>query len=297
MAGTHLFAFDKDGRVVRDFTPLELGEDIYSVSLFNEAQPKDPGGEETDPPVDEDDIEDTDVEPVPVDSWEIVSVPSGSTVSDALKGLPGLPTDVGSIASKFGVNSSGQLVANSGAVWQGLSVAEAAEIKQSSLTSIPVFKAVVSSDKTALVSIGMDFSGTKLVGNDFDDLTLLKLKRDGKSTEKLKKANTWANVTHGTFMITDASGDLQSGVIGSRGYLLNVAIGDDSDYDWSADPGTVIDPLVAAIEGIEEEEKTPETTDPEGETPNGGMPGGCTAASPGAAILTAAALLYRRKRG
>jgi hypothetical protein len=49
MAGTHLFAFGKDGSVIHDFTPLELGEDLYSIALFNETLPEKPGDETTDP--------------------------------------------------------------------------------------------------------------------------------------------------------------------------------------------------------------------------------------------------------
>jgi hypothetical protein len=297
MSGTHLIAFDKNGNVIRDFTPLELGEDIYSVALFNEAPPDAPGGEETDPPVSESTIDDPNVESVALENLEIVSVPSDSTVRDVLDSLPGLPTDIGALNPKFDVNSSGQLMANSGTVWQGLTVAESAVIRQSSLTPIPVFRATVSSDKTALVSVKMNFSGTKLAGNDFDDLRLLKLKRDGRTTEKLRKVNAWADITHGTFILTDTSGDPQHGVIGSREYLLNVAIKDNSDYDWSADAETVIDPLVAAIEGEEEnpDGTSPDGTDLGGGTSSGGMPGGCIVTSSRAVALTLAVLLYKRK--
>jgi hypothetical protein len=44
MAGTNLTAFGRDGNYKRNFTPLQLGEDIYSVSLFNGGTPEDAGG-------------------------------------------------------------------------------------------------------------------------------------------------------------------------------------------------------------------------------------------------------------
>jgi hypothetical protein len=289
MAGTHLFAFDREGVFKRDFTPAELGEDIYSVALFNEPSPPDTGGEPDDPPVDPGDIDDTDVEIVPAGNLEILS---GGTVAEALSGLPGLP-DISSsdLESKFSVSPGGQLTANTWAVERGLTASDSAALDQASLTPIPVFKAAVSDGKTALVSIRMNFGGTKLAGNDFGKLALLKLRNSGERTDRLTRADNWAGMAHGTFMITEVNGNAASGVIGEREYTVSVAIRDDSVYDWCSEPGIVIDPLVAAIEGGTDYEP--------GE--GGGMPGGCAAgAGAFAALMALAALglpLYRGKRG
>ncbi|MDR1205976.1 MAG: hypothetical protein LBL26_10940 [Peptococcaceae bacterium] len=291
MAGTHLFAFDRNGAFQRDFTPVELGEDIYSVALFNEPSSSDPGGEPDDPPVDPGDI-DEDVEIVPAGNLEI---PSGSTVAEALSGLSGLP-DISSsdLESKFSISPGGQLTANTWAVERGLPSGESDRLDQATLTPVPVFKAAVSDGKTALVSIRMNFGGTKLAGNSFDKLVLLKLRNSGERTDRLTRADNWAGMAHGTFIITELNGNPASGVIGEREYTVSAAIRDNSSYDWCSEPGIVVDPLVAAIEGGTDYEP--------GE--GGGMPGGCAAGagafSAMAALIALAALglpLYRGKRG
>jgi hypothetical protein len=290
MAGTHLFAFDKNGSVKRDFTPLELGEDIYSVSLLNETFPAGPVGEAATPPVDSGDLRE-DVEIIEEDYLTIVTVPENGTVADALNGL-GLPTTLEEPESKFNVNSAGQLEANAWAVQQGLSAESAAGLDQDSLTPIPVFKATsVAGGRTALVSMKLNFSGTGVAGHGFDKLTLLKLKNDGRHTDKLTRVSDWADMTHGTFMITDENGVSQSGAIQPRKYFVSAAIRDGSEYDWCEESETVVDPIVAAID---EGDPYPET--PEG---GGGMPGGCAAGSGGVVALAAAVvwLLYGRKRG
>jgi hypothetical protein len=35
MAGNDLYAFDSDGKIIRVFTPAELGDNIYSVAIFD----------------------------------------------------------------------------------------------------------------------------------------------------------------------------------------------------------------------------------------------------------------------
>jgi hypothetical protein len=290
MAGTYLFAFDKEGNVKRDFTPLILGEDIYSVALFNEPFPTGAEGTPEDPPVIPDQIDDLDVEIVQAVDLEIVDV-SGKTVTDVVGELfdpqSTLPVDeLLELESKFNINPAKQLEANAWAVEQGLGANDALALDQSSFTPLPVFSASITSGKTALVTIKTSLG--RFAGNDFGKLTLLKLKKDGVTTDKLKKASGWQEMTDGVFIVTNDSGEPQSGVIENREYLVSIAIQDGGDYDWNTQPGEVIDPGVLALEG---------GANYEGQASGGGgMPGGCATGASGLLALLALAALCGRKR-
>ncbi|MDR3164411.1 MAG: hypothetical protein LBU13_02435 [Synergistaceae bacterium] len=286
MAGTHLFALDKDGNFKRDFTPSELGEDIYSVALLNEPQPRGPGVVAADPPEAAKDFKDGNVVAVPKNKVSFFEIGSEEDVLEKLS-EENLTVDLDGRAL-FQLGGAGQLELDVWAV-EGENVNISSTFDHDSVTPIPVFRAESGgSGSTSLVTVKMDFKGTKLVGYDFDKLMLMKLKNDGTTLERFRRVNDWTDMTDGTFIVTDEEENQASGTIAAAAYLISAAVRDGGDYDWSADNNIVIDPNFMAIE-----------SDPEDPPASGGgMPSGCAAGSSGLMVLAALGLLlYGRKRG
>ena len=291
MAGTHLFAFDKDGNVKRDFTPAELGEDIYSVALFNEKIPDGPGITAADPPP----AAVGDIPPgiVPVSSSDVRIVKAeGETVEKVLDGL-GISTDK---APLFRINKNNDQLEIDPAVLQNLlgehlSQEEFTNVDFDKTMPVGVFETqnnAVQANETALVTYKANFG--LLAGYNFDSFMLMKLKTDGK-IEELRRAESWAEMSAAKYIITDESGEPQSGTVEDKEYSVSIAIENGSLYDWSPAAQTVIDPSsFVPIGGTDYTQDTGEDS--------GGMPGGCAAGAGGFAALAALAMiLYRKKRG
>jgi hypothetical protein len=277
MAGTHLFAFDKDGSYKEDFDPAVLGEDIYSVALFNEKAPGGEKGEAADPPVSTGDIDDKNVVIVPSKG---VTILSGDKVEDVLNAISGdLPKTT---ARPFKLNeATGQLEADAWVLEEGMSAGEARKINSDKVLPLPVFQASVSNDKIALVSITLNLK--RFAGNDFEKLLFYKMGKDG-ATVKFGKAAKWAEMTDGRFIVTDSSGTPQSGEINDQRYTVSIAVKDDGAYDWDTRPGQVLDPGMFTLEG------DGGADDDENNNGGGGMPGGCVTGAGGLIALAALAL-------
>jgi Synergist-CTERM protein sorting domain-containing protein len=291
MAGTHLFAFGKDGTYKKDFDPATLGEDIYSVAVFNEQFPSGVGGDIGDPPVPAGVTPaDPNVEIVSSADVGIITLEENQTAFDVLSA--DLPEAVSrDLAAALKINKVGDeylLEVDVPVIIDTMDLSDYLNINFEKILSPPAFIAnTQNAGDTALVTMKMDFS--RLAGYSFDKFMLFKLKNNGEMG-KLTKVNSWEEMTDGTFIITDENGTPQSGAIEKKNYSYSVAIKDNGDYDWSTEPKVVIDPGLQAPEsGLDYPENSG--------VGEGGMPGGCAAGTGGLAALAALALMtYRKKR-
>jgi hypothetical protein len=291
MAGTHLFAFDKEGTYKKDFDPATLGEDIYSVALLNENIPSGQGVEAAEPPAAVSEITDTNVVPVSANDVTIVKAEQGQGVADVLNAHDIDPSK----AEFFQINeNNGQLEINPLAIVKLMAETlpndEFVNIDYEKIQPLGTFEANNSdiNGKVAFVTLKMDF--IKLANYNFDNLMLLKLKTDGK-IEKLTRAKSWADMTERRYIITDENDDPQSGtVVQAKEYYVSLAIREGSEYDWSSvSDDKVTDPTEIVPIG--------DADYPSNRTEGGGMPGGCAAGTGGAAALAALAMiLCGRKR-
>jgi hypothetical protein len=291
MAGTHLFAFDKDGTYKKDFDPATLGEDIYSVAVFNENFPAGGGGDIEDPPVPEGvAFSDADVEIVSSADVEIITLEENQTAFDVLSAdlPPAISMDLAAALKINKVDGEYLLEVDVPVIIDKMNLDDYLNINFEKILSPPAFIAKTPNPgDIALVTMEMDFS--RLAGYSFDKLMMFKLTKDGE-TGKLTKADGWEDMTDGTFIITDENGTPQSGAIGKGKYFYSVAIRDNGDYDWSTHGNIVIDPGLQAPEsGM--------VYDTSGAEGGGGMPGGCASGAGGLAALAALAMiLCGRKR-
>jgi hypothetical protein len=291
MAGTHLFAFYKDGTYKKDFDPATLGEDIYSVAVFNENFPAGGGGDIEDPPVPVDvALNYTDVEIVSSADVEIITLKETQTAFDVLSAdlPPEISMDLAAALKINEVNGEYLLEVDVPVIIDKMNSDDYLNINFEKILSPPAFSATTQkSGGIALVTMEMDFS--RSAGYSFDKLMMFKLTKYG-GMDKLTKADSWEDMTDGTFIITDENGTPQSGAIGERKYFYSVAIKDNGVYDWSTRDKFVIDPGLQAPEsGM--------VYDTSGAEGGGGMPGGCASGTGGLAALAALAMiLCGRKR-
>jgi hypothetical protein len=312
MTGKSLEARSKSGNLVRSFTPAELGDNIYSVAIFN-------GSYSTDTPNTPDNPSDPDTpntpdnpdSPPPGNSWiieppvTIAPVHEGVEVTADAKtfnSAASLPEKLARAVTRGMIEIvSGIAQANPFATIGALAPADGKEIGNTNAVPLPVFATNVSkAGNTALVTFDADLGALSSLA--FSKIAVIKPRPDGVS-KILTELSTSDDLTDGQYAWTRKGGKT----------YLTVAIKDNGPNDWDDAPGTVADPLTLAART----DPTPETPDgpdtpdePDGPatpdnpnipvTPgkpdNGGGGGGCNAGFGAFGALVLAIALADKKR-
>jgi hypothetical protein len=279
MAGTRLEARDKSGRLLREFTPAELGDNIYTVALLD----GDGAAALPDAPAE----------------------PSAPTLPDALMPaaptLPGAPEGVETASPVFGTDAKafaglsgfdesafvkpegmdyltldGGLAAQSaGMIWEG---------KVQDTNPLPVFSAKATAPG-GTVAVALDIKGSGLLADAPPGINLIKA-LPGKDPIQFKyRPDGYGD---GNFRLQNAEGETHTGAIDSDAtYRLVLFIKDDGDYDLDREDSQVADPavIVRTADG---------GGDDDGNAGSGG--GGCASGASVMALMLAAAYMTSKRR-
>jgi hypothetical protein len=157
-----------------------------------------------------------------------------------------------------------------------------------SVLPLPIFNASVSKNGgTAVVTMRTTLNG--FAGEIAGDVVMLKLRRDNGRAAQLAKASSLRDIGGAQYILTDVNGSVVpdgSEIVQGREYLINIAIEDDSPYDWDPEPRSILDPAILAVK----------KTSDGGSQDNPASGGGCSSGAFGAAAMALIALKAARKR-
>ena len=145
----------------------------------------------------------------------------------------------------------------------------------------------------------MSLSSFAYAGKRLDSLAVLKLRKDGTTTERLVLAESPEKIEPGQYVWTDAYGGAVSpttDIDSSERYRISVAIEDNGDdgLDWDPAPGSIVDPMLITATKSPDGPNDPDDPD---DVPYSESGGGCDAGAGlyGAAFLALALAMRRRK--
>ena len=128
-------------------------------------------------------------------------------------------------------------------------------------------------------------------GETLDSVSVFKM-TSGNTAAKLKMAPSIGELADGSFVWTDGSGEFKQPTekaAAGGSYFISVAIKDDRDFDLDKKAGTIVDPLVLAVE---DRGAGNGGRDGGGESKSGG---GCDIGAFGIAALAALASIVARR--
>jgi hypothetical protein len=266
MTGTSLQARAKDGSLLREFTPAELGDNIYSISLLDGED----GGADASAWIEETPAFEP---PAGIDAG-VGTRPA--TVSELEELLPS-----GIVAA----NPDGTASAGRNSFLAGMDSKDRASIDADRVTPLPAFRTGAAAGGTALVTLGVRLSG--YAGETLGSIAVLKMKSNG-SVVKLRAAASAEDMEDGSFVWTDADGKIippSEKAAAGGSYSISVAIKDGGDYDLATAQTAIVDPLALAA------------AKPEVPQESGGESGGGGCDSAGFGQLALAALGFIAARG
>jgi hypothetical protein len=291
MTGRSLEARNKAGALLRTFTPAEVGDNIYSISLLNGTSAPD-SSETPDDPDDPDNSDNTD-DPDSPDNPD-TQIPS---VSPAAPDITGAPVGVGSVAPIFATDRaafsslteipSSWLVSAGG--FYGLSESRAKENAGQiwgdvrDTRSLPAFTAMVAQTGD-IAAVGFDIDGADLLAKRPSGIKLIKALTGGK--KPLQFAYSASGYGDGTFRLQTAAGRNHTGAISSgTKYRLVMFIKDGGDYDLASAKGTVADPAVLVSASDDDTGDGGGKDENNGSNSNDGGGGGCDGGTAGGFAL------------
>jgi hypothetical protein len=304
MAGTELQARDKNGGILRTFTPDELGDNIYSAALLNGSGTADTPDTPSMP-----DTPSTPDTPSSPENPENPGAPGDSGTKPEIKPvkpyIPGAPEGVEAVepsaladeeslarfSDSTGIPMLWMTKGENGYVLGG-SIAEQkaaglwSGVKRT--RSLPAFTAQVEKPGSTAAA-GLALSGSLFMANRPSEIKIMEVRSGSKLP--LKFSYSESGYADGTFRLQNSSGTAHTGTIPENTeYTLVLFIKDGGDYDLDgmAD-GRVYDPAVIVSAG--------QNDTPDGNSGSGSGGGGCGAGgfAPSAA-LAAAVLILKRPR-
>jgi hypothetical protein len=308
MAGTELQARAKNGGLIRTFTPSELGDNIYSISLLNggstPVDPDDPDDaddpngsddpDDTDDPNGSDDPDDADDSDTQVPDIQPVkpSLP-GDAPSNVESATPAILTGesgLSSFSNKTGIPTAWMKEGAGGYVLDSARAKERAENLWSGVTKTESLPAFTANLDTAgdVVAVGLTVKGSVLMAKTPGEIKLMKVLSGSKTP--LKFSYDASGYGDGTFMLQKSDGSAHTGAISDgTTYTLVLFIKDGGSYDLDgrADK-SVIDPAVIVSAGG--------TSGNNNGNDTGGGGGGCDTGAAALFILLAAVSINRRQK-
>jgi uncharacterized membrane protein YgcG len=230
---------------------------------------------------------------------EIAAEPAVAPPSGIEAGIKPREITAGDLAALLG--SSGAVSTNEdGLVTASVSASKAALATSGitpdagrPMTPLPAFRADVSgSGATALVTLRQKLDGYD--GEELGSISVFKM-TSAKTAVKLVMAQSAASLTDGSFVWTDGSGNFKQPTekaVAGASYFISVAIKDDDDFDIDKRAGTIVDPLVLAIEDTNSSSTGEGSNNTGAESPGGG--GGCDT---GIGVFALAVLGFMTARG
>ena len=238
MVGKALEARNKDGSLVRTFTPRELGDNIYSISLID----------------DPDMSYDTSTKKgVPVESLKLTPLANPLDSSCKKTGYAAL-ADRDELAEKMGIPAlrlypDGENIKLEDKTYRKAAQAlwgteiEKENKKLEKIHALPVFETKGTSG--ALISSWFEIKGSQLYSERAEGVKITKVYADDRTADKYTPALSLSEVADGKFLILDSSDTPVSEIEYDKTYKLGLYIQDGGNFDLDKKVnGAVLDPAI-----------------------------------------------------